>query len=278
MLRRPGVSGYHGRQIHARQIDEESIDLVQHARMADSQRPAVIKELRDWVDVVFKIAIAIAGVIAGYYFAQQKQQNDDIKLIVDMVTATDSSAKHVLGATIAETYSKKRRIPPEFYAAVANYATTSDDPKLRKTVESGTASVQQANPAVLQALRDSGKTLPVRIYFHIRDERDRDAARALQQRIESARTATGGSIIVPGIEFVPGQQAGSELRCFKTAECHALGDGLRRLFEEAGAPVKLNDVSVTYERSTSIRPNHFEAWFAGGFAQRTDSAKQTPSR
>lgn len=32
-----------------------------------------IGEIRDWVDVIFKTILALAGVYVGYYFSHQKQ-------------------------------------------------------------------------------------------------------------------------------------------------------------------------------------------------------------
>src|SRR4051794_3590265 len=34
-----------------------------------------MKEVRDWVDVVFKVVLAVVGIVVGYYFSFQKWQD-----------------------------------------------------------------------------------------------------------------------------------------------------------------------------------------------------------
>ncbi len=222
-----------------------------------------MKEFRDWLDVLAKVVLAIAGVVVGYYFSFQKQQNDDIKLIVDMATSTES-AKRIMGASIAQTYVQQKRIPQDFFVAVFQYANSTDDQHLRDVVNTGAAAASQDQPTLQQALTRASDALPVRIYFHIRQEEDRPAAQTLEKTIEASVTKQGRAIVVPGIERVPGTQAKSVLKCFKKAECDAFGAQLVELFKSENVPIELSDQSAAYENSSSIRPNHFEAWFAPG--------------
>jgi hypothetical protein len=236
-----------------------------------------MKDLRDWVDVAFKVVLAVVGVVVGYYFSFQRQQNEDIKLIVDMTTSGDT-AKRLMGASIAKAYFTQKRIPEEVYLAVFGYANNSDDPKLREVVNAGAAAVSKEQPAVRQALIKAADSLPIRIYFHIRDAGDKEVAGELGRNIAAAATSTGNSIIVPGVQLIPGSQSESLLKCFKKAECQALGDMLVKVFGDNGVKLRLSDQSATFEKSDSIRPNHFEAWFASGLrdmlgAVRTGTAK-----
>ena len=50
-----------------------------------------MKDIRDLVDVVFKVVLAVVGIIIGYCFSFQKQQNDDIKLLVDMAISDQNA-------------------------------------------------------------------------------------------------------------------------------------------------------------------------------------------
>jgi hypothetical protein len=220
-----------------------------------------MKDLRDWIDVIFKVVLALTGIVVGYFFSFQKQQNDDIKLIVEMATASES-AKRIMGASIAKAYFDQGRIPEAVYVAVFSYANNSDDEKLRAVVNSGAAASVQAEPSLQQALTKATNALPIRIYFHIRQETDRQAAEAIESAIQSSRIPGGIPIIVPGIQLVSGTQSNSQLRCFKKEECQMLGPQLVKLFQENNVPMELSDLSAKYEQSTTIRPNHFEAWFA----------------
>lgn len=41
-----------------------------------------MKDMRDWIDVVAKLALAAVAAVVGDYFSFQKQQNEDIRRIV----------------------------------------------------------------------------------------------------------------------------------------------------------------------------------------------------
>lgn len=231
--------------------------------MAQQPREGHVKELRDWVDVLFKVVLAATGVVVGYYFSFQKQQNDDIKLIVDLATAAESP-KRLMGATIAQAYLQQKRIPQALYVAVFNYANNIGDQQLQAVVNTGAAAASREQGNLREALTKASDALPVRIYFHIRQAGDRDGAEAVERVIESSVTPGGSSIVVPGIELVTGAQTKSLLKCFRKTDCETLGKPLVALFTENGIPIELSDQSAVYGQSTSIRPNHFEAWFAPG--------------
>lgn len=222
-----------------------------------------MKDIREWIDVIAKVILAIFAGVVGYYFSFQKQQNDDIKLIVDMATA-EAPQKKILGASIAQEYLNQKRIPEDLYTAIFVYANNIEDKNLQAVVNSGAAQASKENIKVKQALIKASSTLPIRIYFHIRQESDRGLASKMEKMIESYTVPTGNSIIVPGVQLVVGAQSKSLLKCFKKEECNKLGTDLVKLFSENHVSVELSDQSDKYEKSTAIRPNHFEAWFAPG--------------
>lgn len=219
-----------------------------------------MKEIRDWVDVAFKIVLAVVGVVVGYYFSFQKQQNDDIKLIVEMTTSTEAS-KRILGASIAEAYLMQERIPQAVYIAVFSYANNSDDQNLRTVVNAGASASSSNDQGLQKALTQASASLPVRIYFHITRPEDRSAAAAIEHSIEGMQAPEGTSIIVPGIEYVSTRSTKSILKCFRQAECEKLGPQLLEMFKQSNVTIELSNQSARYENSTAIRPNHFEAWF-----------------
>jgi len=223
-----------------------------------------IKELRDWIDVIFKVVLAATGVIVGYYFSYQKQQNEDIKLVVDLATAPEP-AKRLLSVSIAQNYAEQGRIPKDIFVSLFSYGNSGDDPKLRAAVNNAATAVAAAKPEVREALATATTNLPVRIYFHIRQLSDRPRALEVEKLIESSTLQSGGNaLVVPGVQYVPGESKFSVLKCFRKIECETIGKALVALFEANNVAIELSDQSASYAQSTSIRPNHFEAWFADG--------------
>lgn len=225
-----------------------------------------MKEIREWIDVIAKVFLAVVAAFIGYYFSFQKQQNEDIKLVVEMATAQEPT-KRLMGASIAQAYFSQNRIPQDVYLAVFSYANNLGDEKLQAVVNSGAAAVSRGDKKVKQALVEAGSALPIRIYFHIRQESDREFAAKLESAIESTVYPTGNSIVVPGIQLLPGTQNKSLLKCFKKEECTSIAPKLVDMFKANNIPIELSDLSAQYEQTTTIRANHFEAWFAPGITR-----------
>jgi hypothetical protein len=105
-----------------------------------------------------------------------------------------------------------------------------------------------------------------RVYIHVADKTQYDAvARALELGLE-ARRVGDAPIVVPGIEVVKAAPSRSVLRCFQPAECKGEGEALVKAINVLlrTPTVALEDVSARYGGSTSIRPRHYELWFAPG--------------
>ena len=220
-----------------------------------------MKEVRDWVDVGFKIILALVGIVVGYYFSFQKQQNDDVKMVIELASSAQAP-KRLMGASVAQAYFDQKRIPQTVFVTVFKYANNSDDPHLRAAVNTAVASSAKSDQSLQEAVAKATVSLPLRIYFHIRQEQDRGRAAEIQKTIASMTMLDGNHIIIPGIELIAGQQKESLLFCFKKAECEAFGAQLKKLFIDNGVAIELKDQSRIYENSQAIRPNHFEAWFA----------------
>ena len=125
------------------------------------------------------------------------------------------------------------------------------------------------NPAPAQA--------SPRVYIQIADPGQRQSVRAFEARLESAGFDRG-RIIVPGIELVKAPPPRSILRCFRAAEC---ADEAKRLMEAinrllAAPRVELDDLSGRYGSSSSIRPRHYELWFAAGPITLRSAAASAP--
>lgn len=105
--------------------------------------------------------------------------------------------------------------------------------------------------------------LPARVYFHIRDERQRSIAEDFKSKLEQQ----GLGLVVPGIERLDvGPTRTSELRFFREvdrAEADRIGQALR---DEGVSDVTVKKIPG-YEESTMIRPRHFELWLKGDIAE-----------
>ena len=108
-------------------------------------------------------------------------------------------------------------------------------------------------------------TIGPRVYVHITDDRYRPAASAFERALE-ALEVDGTKIVVPGIELVKASLTRSVLRCFTAQDCLKEGKALvaaaNSLLQQP--QLELQDLSARYGTSTSIRPRHYEVWFAPG--------------
>lgn len=223
-----------------------------------------MKDIRDWLDVIVKVIVAITAIIVSYHFSLQKQQNDDLKLITELVTSTEQS-KRLLGASLVYDYKIQNRISSGFYSSVVYYSIIQSDSDFQQIVAKGAVQISKNDSSIKKELDQVDAKLPIRIYFHIRQENDMKNAIQIKKWIESSPSPTGDSIIAPGIQLIPGTQSKSILKCFKKKECEKIGPRLVSLFKENGVNIELKDQSQQYEKSTLIRPNHFEVWFSSGF-------------
>ncbi|WP_052954523.1 ATP-binding protein [Microvirga vignae] len=120
------------------------------------------------------------------------------------------------------------------------------------------------NVRVPPATADSA-SIPARLYIHIVDNAQRAVARELELRLEQIKLGNT-ALIVPGIDLVARQSSANVLRCFSRADCGQDAEALLRSIKSvlAEPEIALQDLSDAYEKSTAIRPRHFELWFGQG--------------
>jgi hypothetical protein len=226
-----------------------------------------------YFDIGFKLFLAVVAAATAYVFITQRQQNDDVKLVLELATSGEQ-AKAIAGLALAKVYAEEGRIPAAVYASIITYANVAPDPKVRQAANASAATAVKDNAVIA---RDVGRALdvlpadafPARVYFHIAQEGDRDAAKRIETKLEVRGAAIPDqTVTVPSIEMVGGNRSPSanELRCFRRAECDNLGKRLEAFFQRNGVAIALKDLSARYEQSSAIRRNHFEVWFATGLA------------
>ena len=162
------------------------------------------------------------------------------------------------------------RITDQLNAQVAErrQAITAVEAELTKLRSA--LSATPANDAIKTSIDQVGSTitnalLSPRVYIHIADESQRRAARMLEQRLESS-LLDKARIVVPGIQRVDGAPPQAILRCFVAEECRQYGPQLVDIVNRQLAEPRLHlqDFSRTYTPDGSIRPLHFEIYFASG--------------
>lgn len=237
-----------------------------------------------FIDAAFKIVIAVAAAWSAYLFGYQKQQNDDVKLVTEMLS-DEKPQKRLIGVGLATAFIKDRRIPEEVFASVmlqvrdfggpgASRSGTPDSREvaptgLREAAAVALSSAAATNPAIKSQVDTANANLPIRIYLQTANLADRIAANAFGDRLERTTTDVGldRDIAVPDAEARLDYGGRTELRCFKAAECRDVAPKLVKLLKAQGVtnladqPV---DLSRRYENSPKLRPMHFEVWFASG--------------
>lgn len=128
------------------------------------------------------------------------------------------------------------------------------------------------------AQTDPNANLPPRVYFHIADDRQREAARKLELLLEAypAKPGDNSGIVVPGIQRVSGFKV-NVLRCFKAADCRD-ADRIKTMINDLlTAPVvKIADLSERFEANTAIRPRHYELWLANEIQLKQNGSTEKP--
>lgn len=213
------------------------------------------------IDIIFKLVLALVAVYVGYQFNSFKQQNDDAKLLVDLAFSTNDRTA-LAGTVLATAYMKAGRISPELYGAIVVSAGTASDTQLGQIASNGAQALAADNRLVAKRVNEALSTLPLRVYFHISREADRQRAKQIEDILESQSVPLSAqTLTVPGIQLVNRQQSQTEVRCFNSKECNEIGGKIVAFLVSNNVPAVLSDLSASY-RNSDIRPNHFEVWFA----------------
>ncbi len=240
-----------------------------------------MEKMFSYVDIGFKLLLAMVAAWSAYIFGYRKQQNDDVKLVTEFM-ADQHPQKRLVGVALAETYVRDGRIPSGVFTGLlttmrdaSSSARASDD-----KAEVSAASVQRAaiqalntvaatNLVVETQLAQANAQLPLHIYFQTANDSDRTRADAFGDRIERLQQTPGiaRQVVIPATETKTGYRGPTELRCFKADECRSVAPQLIALLKGhglSGLADQPTDLSARYERSNRIRPFHFEVWFSAG--------------
>jgi hypothetical protein len=106
------------------------------------------------------------------------------------------------------------------------------------------------------------KKLPVRIYIQIQDDKQRDQAKRVQERLEKSQLGNGERLVVPGIENVGGRKLSTTMLKYFNEEEKDLSDQIVAILQRLGIHEITARFIPGYSNSTTMRPKHFELWFS----------------
>jgi hypothetical protein len=227
-------------------------------------REFYMAEPKNWAEIfLMPIVIALVGVAGTYFITQHQESSARITGQAQLQSAKEQAAAErqikvldIFAEKVTSSDENQRilalrmlnAVEPELAAKLALAVSQAEDP--RSAVKRVAQQVATESKA-----RAANEPPPPRVYVHIREEEDRSFARSLEEGLEA------NGFIVPGIERV-GRRAPntSQLRYFRKfeePEANEIVEVLRAL----GVEVKSEYIGG-HERSTAIRPRHYELWLA----------------
>jgi hypothetical protein len=212
-------------------------------------------EKKNWIEI-FLMPIVIAGVgILGTYLITQQQEST--------AKANADSDRQV---KILEIFSEKITSEDKKQRLLAIKLLRVLDDELAEKLASAVAEAEPDKSELKIAatkVADIAKArieLRPRIYVHVQGDREKEVAQAIEQILEK------NDWIVPGIERVGAKSpSSSQLRYFRKAEL-STAEKIQKSLENANFHISLTYITG-YEKSTAIRPMHFEIWFSPGMPE-----------
>ena len=222
-----------------------------------------VETLRGLREIMFQAAatimipLTVAGM--GWYYTRWQQNLTDLKTMIDLVS-DNNAERRKYGVAMFEYLLKNDKVPVEFVAAQLDYANNSSDQDLLPLMEAALLKAARTNPGVAGVYTEAMGRLPSRIFVHVVSDDQRACIRNLVDALKDADKAT---ITVPSVVKADWGGISTELRILRDGDV-ARGALLRGLFESVGFPVKLVDLSASWDGAKRVRPNTFEVWFGAG--------------
>jgi len=199
--------------------------------------------------MLMPIVVALVGIVGTCVVTHQQELNAQAKAYADR----QIKLLEILGEKITSKDESERIL------ALSLLSTIDGDlaAKLAKAVaetEPEASNVRKVADKVVEEATARARLLP-RVYIHIQKHEDRPQAE------KASRFLKENGIAVAGIERVGIKAPGvTQLRYFRKAEKNK-AEQIKSKLETKLKGVELQYISG-YERSRSIRPMHFELWFA----------------
>lgn len=223
------------------------------------------------IDIVSGILTPLLIFIFGTLISIQQHQTDESQKIADrvanLVKSLNSDKPGEQLTAIALIRLEKQRHPKEVpdellsgaVPALVDLAINDRNPEVSKQaqqlVSEVTTNIAKSDPTLAQNVKDNVQNIPARVYIHIRDEKQRDAAKLIGNKLEEE------DFNVPGIERLSVGPGTSELRYFRGSD----KDGAERIVGLLHG-LNLPDAQAKYipghENSKAMRDKHYELWIS----------------
>jgi len=206
---------------------------------------------KDWTSVMLMpVVVALVGIIGTSFVTAQQESSEKARAVAEReVKLIEIFANKITGQKADEKILALRllRVLEPSLAQKLGEAALDSAPE---------ASVREVAKSVVQEATARAQLLS-RIYLHIQKEEDREGAKKVAEQLK------GAGYFVPGIERLVNAGPGmSQVRYFRKAEADEAGKIVKLLANDK-VPIEAQYISG-YENSDSIRPRHYEIWFAAG--------------
>ncbi|HVF50705.1 MAG TPA: hypothetical protein VNA19_11495 [Pyrinomonadaceae bacterium] len=252
--------------------------------LAREQKRALARARKQRLGIISGAIVLSLAAVVGVYVYQQRRVNeaekdaaeiskearsvtasvteryDDALVYVQQLTSDDAIVRKQAVEGITELAERKQlpaEMVPTIGAIIEKREGTEEAHLFREAIQAKlarpTPTPQDAQQNQQQAVQQTAQT-PPRIYIHIRDEKQRQAARDTSTQLEKR------GFVVEGIENVGARgPTDTELRCFRQSDV-AQAKEIVRVLGEVGAKAKWIIVPG-FENSKLVRPNQYELWF-----------------
>lgn len=220
------------------------------------------------VDIFAGVLTPILIFVFGIMYGSQQHKADEAQKSADRVASlvkdlNSEKPKEQLMAILLLRREKERHpeeVPDELLAGVVptlvNIAVNDRNAEVSKQAQQFVTEVTaNGDPALAESVKSNVENLVARVYIHIRDERQRDAARQIENKLEEK------DLNVPGIERLDTGPNTTELRFFRKNEESEV-NGIVDLLHGLSVPDAQAKYVPGYENSKAMRLRHYELWFS----------------
>lgn len=214
--------------------------------------------------VLTPLLIFVFGTVYGY---QQNKAGEAQKTADRVATLVKSLHSEKPDERLTAIFLLKRErekhpeeVPDELLAgavpALVNIAVNDRNAEVSKQAQQLVTEVTAKADATLgESVKKNVENVSARVYIHIREETQREAARKIELKLEEKE------LNVPGIEKLDTGPNTSELRFFRKSEADEV-NGIVQLLRA----LNVSDIEAKYipgyENSTAMRPRHYELWLS----------------
>ncbi len=226
-------------------------------KVTDSRN--IARKIDSWdmiVDMVSNIILPIAIFFTGYHFSEQERYMNLINMLTKYIVSGNEQER-IAGMQLAAHFNKEEDLPNAIMLIIKDIADNAPI-EVAKVANKAVNDMGEKKPELLKQIH---KETPMRVYFHIKDESQREKAKQLAFKLKETSSL---ALKVPAIERLDFKLEKTELRFFKQKEKEE-AEKLAAKLTELGVVVVTKDLSAKYENSKNIRDRHYELWLTDDY-------------